>query len=66
MSLSTRDGGGSVAYVVRDGVAEKVAVKLGARSLERVEVISGLKAGDRVVISGSDNFKGAERVLIAD
>lgn len=60
------EGGGSYAYVVRGGVAEKVAVKLGARSLERVEVISGLAAGDRVVISGSDNFKGAERVLIAD
>lgn len=60
------DGGGSYAYVVRNGVAQKVAVKLGARSLERVEVISGLVAGDRVVISGSDNFKGAERVLIAD
>jgi HlyD family secretion protein len=60
------EGGGSYAYVVRGGVAEKVAVKLGARSLERVEVISGLVAGDRVVISGSDNFKGAERVLIAD
>ncbi|WP_457350454.1 efflux RND transporter periplasmic adaptor subunit [Roseateles sp. P5_D6] len=60
------ESGGSFAYVVRGGVAEKVAVKLGARSLERVEVISGLSAGDRVVISGSDNFKGAERVLIAD
>ncbi len=60
------DGGGAIAYVVRDGVAQKVAVKLGARSLERVEVLSGLKAGDRVVISGTDNFKGADRVLIAD
>lgn len=60
------EGGGSFAYVVRGGVAEKVAVKLGARSLERVEVISGLVVGDRVVISGADNFKGAERVLIAD
>ncbi|WP_457320344.1 efflux RND transporter periplasmic adaptor subunit [Roseateles sp. P5_E11] len=60
------ESGGSFAYVVRGGVAEKVAVKLGARSLERVEVISGLQVGDRVVISGSDNFKGAERVLIAD
>jgi len=60
------EGGGSYAYVVRGGVAEKVAVKLGARSLERVEVISGLAAGDRVVISGTDNFRGAERVLIAD
>jgi len=60
------ESGGSYAYVVRDGHAEKVPVKLGARSLERVEVISGLSAGDRVVISGSDNFKGAARVLIAD
>ncbi|CAM3787633.1 efflux RND transporter periplasmic adaptor subunit [Roseateles saccharophilus] len=60
------EGGGSYAYVVRGGYAEKVAIKLGARSLERVEVLSGLSAGDRVVISGSDNFKGAERVLIAD
>jgi len=60
------EGGGSHAYVLRGGFAEKVAVKLGARSLERVEVLSGLQAGDRVVISGTDNFKGAERVLIAD
>ena len=60
------ESGGSYAYVVRNGYAEKVAVKLGARSLDRVEVLSGLAAGDRVVISGSDNFKGADRVLIAD
>ncbi|RZL37873.1 MAG: HlyD family efflux transporter periplasmic adaptor subunit [Rubrivivax sp.] len=60
------EGGGSYAYMVRGGVAEKVAVKLGARSLDRVEVLSGLVAGDRVVVSGSDSFKGAARVLIAD
>ncbi|MFG6412833.1 efflux RND transporter periplasmic adaptor subunit [Roseateles sp. DC23W] len=60
------ESGGSYVYVVRGGVAEKVPVKLGARSLERVEVVSGLKAGDRVVISGADNFKGADRVLVAD
>jgi len=60
------EGGGSYAYVVRGGQAEKVAVKLGARSLERVEVLSGLSVGDRVVISGADNFKGAASVLIAD
>ncbi|MCE4537232.1 HlyD family efflux transporter periplasmic adaptor subunit [Pelomonas sp. P7] len=60
------DEGGGFAYVVRNGVAEKVAVKLGARSLDRVEIVSGLSVGDRVVISGADNFKGAERVLIAD
>ncbi len=60
------ESGGSYAYVVRGGYAEKVDIKLGARSLDRVEVLSGLVAGDRVVISGADNFKGADRVLIAD
>ena len=60
------EGGGSFAYVVRGGQAEKVAVKLGVRSLDRVEVLSGLVVGDQVVISGAENFKGAERVLIAD
>ena len=60
------ESGGSHAYVVRKGVAEKVAIKLGARSLDRVEVLSGLQAGDRIVISGTDNFQGADRVLIAD
>jgi HlyD family secretion protein len=60
------EGGGRYAYVVRGGVAEKVAIKLGARSLDRVEVLSGLVAGDRVVVSGAENFKGADRVLISD
>lgn len=60
------ESGGSYAYVVRNGYAEKAAIKLGARSLDRVEIVSGLQPGDRVVISGSDNFKGADRVLIAD
>ncbi|PTT77541.1 efflux transporter periplasmic adaptor subunit [Pelomonas sp. HMWF004] len=60
------EGGGSHAYVVRDGYAERVPVTLGARSLDRVEIVAGLKAGDRVVISGVDSFKGAARVLIAD
>jgi len=60
------DEGRGHAYVVRGGVAERVEVRLGAHSLERVEVLAGLKAGDRVVISGADSFKGAERVLIAE
>jgi HlyD family secretion protein len=60
------EAGGAYAYVVRGGHAEKVAIKLGARSLDRVEVLSGLSAGDRIVISGTDNFRGADRVLIAD
>jgi HlyD family secretion protein len=58
--------GGTQAYVIRDGLAEKVPVKLGARSLDKVEVLSGLKPGDVVVVSGADAFNGAPRVAISN
>ncbi|XHS79162.1 efflux RND transporter periplasmic adaptor subunit [Burkholderiaceae bacterium UC74_6] len=58
--------GGTQAYVIRDGLAEKVPVKLGARSLDKVEVLSGLKPGDVVVVSGAEAFNGAPRVAISN
>ena len=69
--LSVRTGafvdesGGAYAYVVRDGVAQKTPIRLGARSVDRVEILSGLRAGDRVVISGAENFHGEPSVAIA-
>jgi HlyD family secretion protein len=60
------EGGGRIAYVLRDGVAEKRAVRLGAMSLSRVEVLEGLKPGDRVVIGGAENFGGAERASVSE
>jgi HlyD family secretion protein len=59
------EGGGRVAYVLRDGVAEKRAIRLGAQSLAKVEVLEGLQPGDRIVISGTDTFRGAERVTVS-
>lgn len=60
------ESGGAHAYVVRaDDVAEKVPVRLGARSTSHVEVLGGLKEGDRVVISGADAFADAPRVALA-
>jgi HlyD family secretion protein len=59
------EGGGHVAYVLHDGMAERRPVRLGAQSLAQVEVLEGLQAGDRVVISGSENFHGAARVGIS-
>ena len=56
------ESGGQYAYVVRDGVAVKTPVRLGARSVDRVEILSGLKAGDRVVVSGAENFHAAPTV----
>ncbi|MBQ4846017.1 HlyD family efflux transporter periplasmic adaptor subunit [Pseudoalteromonas sp. MMG005] len=55
---------GQFAYVVTDNSAVKTAIKIGSRSLGKVEVISGLKTGDTVVISDSDIFKDAPSVRI--
>jgi HlyD family secretion protein len=59
-------GGGSSAYVVRDGVAEKRAIRTGAVSVREVEVIDGLAEGDQIVVSDTDDFKQAARVRLAD
>lgn len=57
-------GAGRVAYVIRGDVAERVAIETGATSLNKVEILNGLQAGDRIVISGADDLKGAQRVLL--
>ena len=57
-------GGGSSAYVMDGDVAVKRPIQTGASSLGAVEVTGGLEEGDRVVVSGSDLFGDAERVVI--
>ena len=59
------ESGGQYAYVVRDGVAVRTPVRLGARSVDRVEILSGLKPGDRVVVSGAENFHAAPSAGLA-
>ena len=60
-------GGGRVAYVLRDDdTAVRRSIETGARSLGAVEILSGLQEGDRVIISGIDQFGGAETVHITD
>ncbi|MFD2365377.1 efflux RND transporter periplasmic adaptor subunit [Pseudoduganella sp. GCM10020061] len=56
--------GGRFAYVVQDGVAVRTPVKLGATSISSVEILSGAKPGDKIVIAGTDTFENAERVSI--
>jgi len=57
-------GAGRVAYIVRNGVAERSPIEVGATSLNAVELVSGAKEGDRIVISGTDVFNGAPRVVL--
>jgi len=56
---------GSIAYVVQNGLAIRTVIKTGARSLSVVEVLSGLSEGQQIIISGTDQFSGANTVLIS-
>jgi len=57
-------GAGRVAYLVRDGMALRTPIQVGATSLNAVEIVSGVKEGDRIVISGTDAFNGAQKIVL--
>jgi HlyD family secretion protein len=56
--------GGRFAYVMHDGVAVRTPIRLGATSVSAVEILSGDKPGDKVVVAGTDTFANAPRVSI--
>ena len=55
---------GRVAYIVSNDVAQRTPIATGARSLSSVEVLNGLSVGDTIIVSGTDQFNGAQSVLI--
>lgn len=59
-------GGGTVAYVVDGDTARRTPIQTGAVSVREIEIAGGLKEGDAIVISDTDDFKNAARVLLAD
>ena len=58
---------GDQAYVFRvtGGKADKVPIKLGSRHQGEVEVVSGLEAGDRIVVEGTVKLHPGSRVVEA-
>jgi HlyD family secretion protein len=58
--------GGRVAYLVQDDLARRTAIKLGATSIAAVEIASGLKEGDQIIVSGVDSFENATVVRLTD
>ncbi len=57
-----RDGGGAAVFVVADGTAERREVRLGAEGDDRVEVTSGVRAGERVVVRDVDRLRDGQAV----
>lgn len=59
------EGGGRWAYVLKDGIATRRAVRLGAQGLSKVEVLEGLAPGEQVVISGAQAFGDAAQATVS-
>ena len=58
--------GGRYAYVLADRMALRRPIEVGASSIGQVEILSGLDEGDSIIISSTDRFAGAEKVLVSD
>jgi RND family efflux transporter MFP subunit len=58
-------GSTGVLFVVRDTTLERRAVRLGAGSGDRVTVISGLAAGERVAVGDVKELKDGAKIRIA-
>ncbi|MEV0200632.1 efflux RND transporter periplasmic adaptor subunit [Nonomuraea sp. NPDC050691] len=61
-SAIVSSGRESVVWAVRDGVAQRRVVKLGAQGEAVVEVLSGLSVGERVVVKGADSVRPGQRL----
>jgi len=58
------ENGSSYAFVVKDQTVERRAVKTGGTDGDRMEVVAGLKSGDRVVVSAPPALAEGVPVLI--
>ncbi len=57
-------GGGRQIYVLADGLATLRQIRTGATSVGEVEIVEGLEAGERIVLSDLTLFNGAKTVLV--
>jgi HlyD family secretion protein len=58
--------GGAVAYRVSGDVAVRQPVTFGAMSVGEVEILSGLKAGDQIIVSSISDFGEAPELRLTD
>lgn len=60
------DGEQAIVYVVRDGVAEARPITTGVRLPGRVEVVTGLSPGERVVLTGHEKLRTETALPVVD
>ena len=58
------DGGKPIVFVVRDGRAERRAIKPGDARGNEVEVLAGLADGESIVVGGAKDLRDGQRVAV--
>ena len=58
------EGGGRTVYVVDGKMATKRAIETGSASIGEIEIVRGLKEGERIVISDITPFRNSQTVLL--
>lgn len=56
--------GGRFVYVLENGIAQRKPVSMGATSVANVEILSGLKEGEKIVVAGTELFENAASIRI--
>ncbi len=57
-----RDGRRDAVWVVQNGRARERPVRLGAQGASRVQVLEGLRVGERVVVRGADQVRAGDEL----
>ena len=56
--------GGIFAYKVEGNIAKRIPITIGATSINAVELLSGVKENDEIIISSYSDFKQADTILL--
>jgi len=59
-------GGGRIVYRLDEDNANRHSVTLGARSIGEIEIVSGLKEGDQIVVSSIDVFNNRDKIYLSN
>ena len=62
--LPAEEGGSAVYVVTPDSVVHQHKVKVGVRNEEKVQLLSGAKAGDQVVVEGGLGLEDGAKVKV--
>lgn len=61
-----QSGSGRYTYVINDQLANRQSISVGATSINEVEIVSGLKEGDQIVVSDLSLLGNADSVLLTN